>query len=215
MPFLTPDNQWSEPLTCRTIRFPASDDWRSIVDGLLSELIVPSAFEQSGGISPEDTAAAFDAMFWDYFESECLVADYPKSAFIPGSLGKRTFGSGGITTEYSSLYMLGQRSLVSTPAVGSKWEYSFLLASGRYEMRHVIQRVNSSNGCVVDWYLDDELVIDNMSFLGSAANVQINTTVNVLTQGVHTLRGEVVSITGIAQPPVIHYIQFVDSLQTG
>lgn len=215
MPYITPSEDPGDATVCRVIKIPAHLDFVAIVNGAISELMKPQNFEQINGITSDRAAELFNTMVYDFFDSECQTMDYPKSAFIPGSLGKRTFGSGGITTEYSSLYMLGQRSLVSTPAVGSKWEYSFLLAPSQYEMRHVIQRVNSSNGCIVDWYLDDELVIDNMSFLGSSANIQINTTVNVLTAGVHTLRAEVVSITGTAQPPVIHYIQFVDSLQTG
>lgn len=212
MPFLTPDEEVGEVFTCRVIRFPASDGWRSIVDGALSELIKPSTFEQIGGITAEDTAAYFDTMFWDYIDSECEVVQYPPSAFIPGNLAKKTSGAGTITTEYGSTYALGQRTYLSSPAVGNKWEYHFSLAAGRYEMRLLINRVNSSNGFTVDWKLDNVLVVDNLSFLGGSANVAINTTVDVLTDGNHILEAELVAQTGSATIPPIHYIHFVNNV---
>lgn len=211
MPFDTPNSiaggEW-----CRTIRLPDDEYLISILLEQITDLGRAHSWFDSGDVPVNTVSDIFSKCVADLIADECETMAYPRNAFIPGSLARKLIGSGTITTEQSSAWMLGQRTYLSSPAVGDMWEYHVFLAEGSYTMRHVIQRVNSSNGCTVDWELDGDLVIDNMSFLGSSANVQINTPVGVLFSGVHRLIGEVVAVTGSAQPAPIHYIQFVDSV---
>jgi len=210
---------WKTPLTlhennkCIPVEIPDSTEWMSLFLGALDDLSHEYNWEETiGGLTPYETANQWRKIMYELIGKDCVTVDYPRYQFLPGSLARKIFGAGSIVTEYSSLYMLGQRTYLTTPAVGDKWEYYFNLAAGSYQMRHVIQRPNSSNGCTVDWFIDGQLVVDNMSFLGSAANIQVNNVISILESGQHVLSAEVVAIQGSAQPAPIHYIQFVDNV---
>lgn len=60
---------------------PDDPYWKSIVNGALSELFDPDNFEQFGTATPDEVAAVFQQMFFDYLDSECAV---PSAAYIIG-----------------------------------------------------------------------------------------------------------------------------------
>lgn len=211
MPYETPDTIGSGEW-CRRIILPDDDYLITIMLEALTSLGRDNNWVQVGAVSVNQVADIFKKAVGDMTVQECETMEYPRSAFIPGSLAHKTAGAGTMTTEQSSAYLMAQRTYLSSPAVGNKWEYSFLLAQGNYEMRTVIQRVNSVNGFQMDWRLNGVTVIDNMSFLGGAANVQINTPISILNAGAQILECELVVQTGSATIAPIHYIQFVDSM---
>lgn len=74
MSYLTPPSVTSS-YVCRPVRVPADTHWLAIVSGALSELTYAKSFQQSlGGLTPEQTAEVFAAMFYEYLDGECEVA---------------------------------------------------------------------------------------------------------------------------------------------
>jgi hypothetical protein len=62
--WLTPDDQ---PTGERTIALtiPTGEGWEAILRGALAPLFDPASFEQFGTLTPEETAAAFQATMID------------------------------------------------------------------------------------------------------------------------------------------------------
>lgn len=71
MPYITPSVSAPSATRCRRLLIPDHPDWISIVNGALSELIYPERYEQTSGITPEETAETFAAMFWAWREDDC------------------------------------------------------------------------------------------------------------------------------------------------
>jgi len=74
MPYLTPNSAPGDTI-CRTLVIPADVNWIAIVNGALSELIYANRFEQFGTATPDEVAAVFQTMFYDFLASECAVPD--------------------------------------------------------------------------------------------------------------------------------------------
>jgi microcystin-dependent protein len=72
MPYLTPDDAPPD-MVCRTIVIPDDPKWKAIVNGALSELFHVWNFEQSGDLTPQETADFFYQMWSDFHESVCPV----------------------------------------------------------------------------------------------------------------------------------------------
>lgn len=92
MPYLTPDSAPGGTI-CRTLVIPDDPNWKAIVNGALSELIYAHRFEQFGTATPDEVAAVFQQMFYDYLESECAV-----SAIYPGEI--RTFAFSAVPASW-------------------------------------------------------------------------------------------------------------------
>ena len=211
MPYETPDEIAAGEI-CYQIVLPDDDFIISCLMEALTDLGRPRTWVKVGAVEVNTIADIFMKAAGDMSVTECDNVDYQRTAFIPGNLAQKIAGAGTLSSEYLSTAVLSQRTGIASPAVGTQWQYQFTLAAGRYEFRAVIQRLNSANGCIVDWYLDGDLIVDNMSWLGSSINTQINNTVDVLTDGGHVLMAQVASITGTAQTPWIHYLHFVPNV---
>lgn len=69
MPYLTP-NAAPDTMLVRRVRIPASPDWLGIFNGAIAQATLYWNFEQSGDVSPLDTAAAFLRIYEDYLDSD-------------------------------------------------------------------------------------------------------------------------------------------------
>lgn len=214
---------WQTPLgpmppdkQCIPVNIPNSWDWERLLLGAIDALSHEYNWEQSpGGLTPAETANAWRKVMVTMVGERCEEMIYPITAFLPGTMARKTSPTGTLTNEQGSTFVLGMRTYINPTAVGNTLRWDFLLKAGSYELRTVIQRLNSSNGAIMDWFLDNALVIDNMSFLGSSANIAINTSINVATDGLHNLTCQVVSITGSAQLAPIHYCQLLPIVPDG
>lgn len=76
-------------------------------------------------------------------------------------------------------------------ANGDSFTQSFLLLAGQYTFR--VLGMTSTDFGILDWYLDDTLMISQQDFysVAGANNVVFNATVTVPTSGPHTLRAVV------------------------
>lgn len=100
--------RYSPPGTfvARRLLIPAHADWLSIVNGALDELCFPTSFEQTDGISPEDTAAAFSEMYVAYATQDWAmigaIIPYATASVPPNCLA--CDGSSHNRVDYPALY---------------------------------------------------------------------------------------------------------------
>lgn len=214
MPFWDTPLSLPEVTRCIPVQLPDDYEWVKHFLGALDDLSHEYNWrETDGGLTVEQTANRWRKIMLDLVGVQCEEMIYPNNVLLLGSMANKLYQVGTLTTEQGSTYMLGQRTYINPSAVGGTLQWSFVLAAGSYIMRTVIHRVNSSNGVSqADWTLDGNLVIDNMSFLGGAPNIQIDTPITIENSGMHYLLFEIKAITGSAQPAPIHYIQITPNL---
>lgn len=69
-------NAWLTPATIpaadlrRVLLIPDSPEWIGVINGLLLDLSNPENWEDSGGVSPEDTAAKWEEIMYTFFNGE-------------------------------------------------------------------------------------------------------------------------------------------------
>jgi len=67
--YLTPDSI-PAGITCRVLFIPDDRDWIAQVYGAIQELTFPSAWTQYGALTPEETAAVYQEMFFKLLDNE-------------------------------------------------------------------------------------------------------------------------------------------------
>lgn len=104
--WITPASSPPGTFVARRLLIPAASDWLSIVNGVLDELCYASAFEQIDGISAEDTADAFSAMWNDYITQDWAmigaIIPYATSTVPPNTLA--CDGGSYDRVDYPALY---------------------------------------------------------------------------------------------------------------
>jgi microcystin-dependent protein len=71
--WLTPDTP-AAGYSCYTLRLPNSEAIKAIVNGALLPLLSPFNFEQEGDLTPDDTAALFQAVYDDWLNGRnCMI----------------------------------------------------------------------------------------------------------------------------------------------
>jgi microcystin-dependent protein len=71
MPWLTPEDASPVGTSCRVLLIPNDLEYIQAVTGALLELTYPHNWEQYGAATPDEVAALFQTMLFDYLESEC------------------------------------------------------------------------------------------------------------------------------------------------
>jgi len=67
--YLTPDSI-PAGITCRVLFIPDDRDWIAQVYGAIEELTFPSAWTQFGALTPEETAAVYEQMFFKLLDNQ-------------------------------------------------------------------------------------------------------------------------------------------------
>jgi len=67
--YLTPDSI-PAGITCRVLFIPDDRDWIAQVYGAIEELTFPSAWTQFGALTPEETAAVYQQMFFKLLDNQ-------------------------------------------------------------------------------------------------------------------------------------------------
>lgn len=103
--WLTPDAPGSGYI-CRTLKIPNSIAFLAMVNGALRDLTLPWNFEQSGALTPDQTAALFQQMYEDYVQERgCMIGTVfaAATAFLPeGSIA--CDGGTYLRVDYPRLY---------------------------------------------------------------------------------------------------------------
>lgn len=103
--WLTPDTPGAG-FICRVLRIPNSVQCQAIVNGALDDLQNSWNFEQYGDLTPEQTAALFEAMYEDYRrERGCMIGTIFAHACAAAPLGSLACdGASFLRADYPDLY---------------------------------------------------------------------------------------------------------------
>lgn len=111
MPWLTPADATPTGITCRVLLIPDDLEYIQAVTGALLELTYPYNWEQYGAATPDEVAALFQTMLFEYLESECEVAAPVGATMLwhmptPPSRWIICDGQGVLKSEYPELFAL-------------------------------------------------------------------------------------------------------------
>ena len=140
--WLTPDSAAGGSL-CRALHIPP--ELTEIVSGALDALTAPANYEQSGDMTPDQTAALAWSMLQTYPEN-CPVSVSPTQSRLIYPASLKNVGSADEFVTATNQWLGGVwRSI--TPAIGDKWFFNAPCDIGYYKAKW-IGRKNSSSGIV-------------------------------------------------------------------
>lgn len=190
MPYLTPDTAPSGTI-CKTLVIPDDPFWIAIVNGALSSLVYPFAFEEYGTATPDDVAAVFAQMYDDFVASECVVPVYPQTA-VHFHRDSYVAGGNGISFAQVTAEMFNGVWSQSPAQQNDETDFQIFLAAGTYSMRFNWRRIGSAGKLTVK--IDMVSVLSDFDMYGTTADNQVeDTTVTIATDGMHTVETHVYS----------------------
>lgn len=184
MPYLTPDTAPGDTI-CKTLVIPNDPFWIAIVNGALSSLIYPFAFEQYGTATPEEVAAVFAQMYDDFALSECAVSVYPQTAVHFHRDSTVVLGNPIAFTQVTA-EMFNGIWLQSAAAQNDETNFYVFLAAGTYTMRFNWRKQTQAGKLTIK--IDTVAVLSDFDMYGTATdNLIEEVSFTIATDGMHTV----------------------------
>lgn len=190
MPWLTGDDI-PEDEFCRVIHVPNDPTFIHAISGALLELTYAGNWEQHGTLTPEEQADAFDKVYIEFTQSECIEESdliYPKSFLAFGHQAKLV-GSGALSHVFSNIAQFAHYTRVVTPYINQEYEIDVLMAQGNWLINYLSISNNSSGQ--VRLRLDGADTIYIFDHYSATTVVNINSsitqTIEIATNGNHKI----------------------------